>query len=254
MTLVYQRSFSDNGALPGANEVSPDGPVMHALIMGIGRFSKLPPARDANRQACADSARAMTAFLIEQSEAGNLEAPLASIECLISDPSAPQGAEDQLAQTHPLCDPRPDTNVNSGIINNVSQACTDWLTRCRREDKTLPRPGDHLLLYICSHGVAGRDHGALAVLEDVDPGGFNSWSELLDVGSMARYIPAKCKAGAVWIFLDACQEVLDELKDKVGGPNVFRPVTLDVREMTSCLLYTSPSPRDRQKSRMPSSA
>ena len=26
------------------------------------------------------------------------------------------------------------------------------------------------------------------------------------------------------------------------------------REMYSCLLYTSPSPRDRQKSRMPSSA
>ena len=28
----------------------------------------------------------------------------------------------------------------------------------------------------------------------------------------------------------------------------------DVLEFTPCLLYTSPSPRDRQKSRMPSSA
>ena len=32
---------------------------------------------------------------------------------------------------------------------------------------------------------------------------------------------------------------------------IARPET---RENTSCLLYTSPSPRDRQKSRMPSSA
>ena len=33
------------------------------------------------------------------------------------------------------------------------------------------------------------------------------------------------------------------------------PITLDVsEEFADCLLYTSPSPRDRQKSRMPSSA
>ena len=29
---------------------------------------------------------------------------------------------------------------------------------------------------------------------------------------------------------------------------------LNVNELDACLLYTSPSPRDRQKSRMPSSA
>ena len=31
-------------------------------------------------------------------------------------------------------------------------------------------------------------------------------------------------------------------------------ITKDELEFKSCLLYTSPSPRDRQKSRMPSSA
>ena len=35
------------------------------------------------------------------------------------------------------------------------------------------------------------------------------------------------------------------------GTRIFGPVT---RELRNCLLYTSPSPRDRQKSRMPSSA
>ena len=36
--------------------------------------------------------------------------------------------------------------------------------------------------------------------------------------------------------------------------NEFGDVSLDHLLVESCLLYTSPSPRDRQKSRMPSSA
>ena len=36
---------------------------------------------------------------------------------------------------------------------------------------------------------------------------------------------------------------------------LFKPgYPVQARELTTCLLYTSPSPRDRQKSRMPSSA
>ena len=38
-----------------------------------------------------------------------------------------------------------------------------------------------------------------------------------------------------------------------GGPNTFS-VDGGYSGDTTCLLYTSPSPRDRQKSRMPSSA
>ena len=39
-----------------------------------------------------------------------------------------------------------------------------------------------------------------------------------------------------------------------GGLNVCGEVTSGFGESSICLLYTSPSPRDRQKSRMPSSA
>ena len=44
-----------------------------------------------------------------------------------------------------------------------------------------------------------------------------------------------------------------------GDPYISHPVAvadilLNLKLDTSCLLYTSPSPRDRQKSRMPSSA
>ena len=44
----------------------------------------------------------------------------------------------------------------------------------------------------------------------------------------------------------------------VNAVNYFKNAVVDLEaiftEMNNCLLYTSPSPRDRQKSRMPSSA
>ena len=43
-------------------------------------------------------------------------------------------------------------------------------------------------------------------------------------------------------------------KALVPSPVKARAVELGLPVFTPCLLYTSPSPRDRQKSRMPSSA
>ena len=49
-------------------------------------------------------------------------------------------------------------------------------------------------------------------------------------------------------------DTLDELKSKISFSGFEDDVrTLGFKPVT-CLLYTSPSPRDRQKSRMPSSA
>ena len=52
-----------------------------------------------------------------------------------------------------------------------------------------------------------------------------------------------------------------ERKDKASNPleiivplEVFDEINITKSTDNSCLLYTSPSPRDRQKSRMPSSA
>ena len=62
------------------------------------------------------------------------------------------------------------------------------------------------------------------------------------------------------LTLENVEKVLDELRPflMADGGNV-EVVELDgpivkVRLQGACLLYTSPSPRDRQKSRMPSSA
>ena len=62
---------------------------------------------------------------------------------------------------------------------------------------------------------------------------------------------------------EAREAMLSELTDELGGDiiesfvkpgdDVWIRVSADAW-VTTCLLYTSPSPRDRQKSRMPSSA
>ena len=49
-------------------------------------------------------------------------------------------------------------------------------------------------------------------------------------------------------------EVIEEDRDSLGLEGFLERVDLHIEENTDCLLYTSPSPRDRQKSRMPSSA
>ena len=41
---------------------------------------------------------------------------------------------------------------------------------------------------------------------------------------------------------------------KINAPIPWQIVKNKIQDYTTCLLYTSPSPRDRQKSRMPSSA
>ena len=47
-----------------------------------------------------------------------------------------------------------------------------------------------------------------------------------------------------------CAEIIVRLPDELAGEQKRRVNA----QSTGCLLYTSPSPRDRQKSRMPSSA
>ena len=50
-------------------------------------------------------------------------------------------------------------------------------------------------------------------------------------------------------------ELTNSIKNHgVLSPILVREVGLNKYEVIACLLYTSPSPRDRQKSRMPSSA
>ena len=49
-------------------------------------------------------------------------------------------------------------------------------------------------------------------------------------------------------------EVMTEVKRVISWFQDKRNLKIDIEEGLVCLLYTSPSPRDREKSRMPSSA
>ena len=67
----------------------------------------------------------------------------------------------------------------------------------------------------------------------------------------------KLKSGEI-SCVDACKEYIkriDKFDKEVKAWAFFdKKLLLEKAEEKDCLLYTSPSPRDRQKSRMPSSA
>ena len=56
------------------------------------------------------------------------------------------------------------------------------------------------------------------------------------------------------IFEDRYKELIGECLARDGEFGLVLADERGLREIGTCLLYTSPSPRDRQKSRMPSSA
>ena len=57
-----------------------------------------------------------------------------------------------------------------------------------------------------------------------------------------------------WIFLIFILPFLGALIYMIARPKMTEQDREDIARAQDCLLYTSPSPRDRQKSRMPSSA
>ena len=55
-------------------------------------------------------------------------------------------------------------------------------------------------------------------------------------------------------IVDAVQQIFDKMEEHGHTPKLNVTDNQAARPLKACLLYTSPSPRDRQKSRMPSSA
>ena len=49
-------------------------------------------------------------------------------------------------------------------------------------------------------------------------------------------------------------QLITQIENQTDYLVVFKSREVDIERYITCLLYTSPSPRDRQKSRMPSSA
>ena len=77
--------------------------------------------------------------------------------------------------------------------------------------------------------------------------------ELFDIGGECACSPGKLPEQMVLVGMKECDRLIDEMDDWIKE---LQPLKSFILPMGSapCLLYTSPSPRDRQKSRMPSSA
>ena len=71
----------------------------------------------------------------------------------------------------------------------------------------------------------------------------------------ASDVPTYVQYGAADLGIAGKDVLIEHAKEQPGG--LYQPIDLNIakcRLAVACLLYTSPSPRDRQKSRMPSSA
>ena len=83
----------------------------------------------------------------------------------------------------------------------------------------------------------------------------NSWLSLTAQGLVRKDAEANYGAELSWAFAKA--RISDEVSVRVGRVGLPVFMISDYRNVgyaNTCLLYTSPSPRDRQKTRMPSSA
>ena len=80
--------------------------------------------------------------------------------------------------------------------------------------------------------------------------GFDDFQKKIDLNENLR---VNIELG---FYLDTLQEVVveSERKDQNTSGTQMGTIELDMNKLKTCLLYTSPSPRDRTRSRMPSSA
>lgn len=208
MTLIFDR-----------RDALTEGAQMHAIVIGVGRFPYINTISRPNRKACPDSALAVIDFLLAHRD--DFTAPLATIECLLSDPRVDQpGAETCSRTDH---DPRETVAVDRGMHMSVSKACDNWLDRCRK--------GDVLFFYGASHGVASESETALLVCEDYKVNPHKKSHGLLSVDSIARAAHVMREASASWVFLDACQEVSEDLQKLVKEVKPVTPAEMDFDEL-----------------------
>ena len=90
---------------------------------------------------------------------------------------------------------------------------------------------------------------------------FNVFPTTICVGEMSDHQNYKKNFYDVYHKFDYEEDdVNNTVSENVGNPLIHHEDCLDdlfteiISHVKTCLLYTSPSPRDRQKSRMPSSA
>lgn len=192
MTLVFERN------VPGA--------ATHACIIGCGRFKTYKPDGTADRPGTVAGARDMVRFLIQQRD--ELIAPLATIHCVLSDPANAVG-QDMLGIGPHGNDPRPDDAVDAATTLLAKAAADAWALR--------GQAGDTMLFYMASHGFVDTDMTALGAFEDLGASQLRPFENAINVTRLAIALPPHIMAAHCFVFLDACQEMLEALFQQYGG-------------------------------------
>ena len=132
-------------------------------------------------------------------------------------------------------------------------------SRLRVADNT----GAKEILCIRVLGGSGRRYAGIgdvivATVKDAIPGGNVKKGDVVKA-VVVRTAKERRRPDGSYIRFDENAAVILKPDGDPRGTRIFGPVGRELRDkkfmkIISCLLYTSPSPRDRQKSRMPSSA
>ena len=141
----------------------------------------------------------------------------------VSDPMETQPKRDITTGSHYMGQLRPDPRSIVAAINTGEDTMPEFTITCHVQHKSDAQPQG-------AWSVVGQMQGVLS---------FNTGSDLAKVSIRD-------------IYFAMSKGKLD--KTIAEGDSSTSPRSMNAAHNENCLLYTSPSPRDRQKSRMPSSA
>ena len=133
-----------------------------------------------------------------------------------------------------------------------------WVSKARQQ----PDKVRMVLDKVRTDGLAPTLEAVFSKLEQPLPLGYCNVGEIVSVGrnvsefgERQRVVSNGKHAEVVSVPRNLCAAIPDAVSDEEASFTVLGAIGLQgVRLVNPCLLYTSPSPRDRQKSRMPSSA
>lgn len=198
MTLLYQ---SQNA-----------GPGTHVLAIGVGAYPYLlkgtktladKPLGLKQLASPPESLKAMLAWLLKGiDEPGpaafiNADAPLATIDALVSSPEPTTVAM-----------PGGPVTLDPALRENIQAAFEAWLQRVRGHADSIG------VFYFCGHGIMVSDHYLLA--EDFGRSNAQPWTHAFDITNTMRAVERQV-TGSLFFFLDACREVSRDVALTLGA-------------------------------------
>ena len=129
------------------------------------------------------------------------------------------------------------SRMRSAMPPSMRRSTPAARTRGKRSSNRLSNTYGRLDVLVNAAGVPGRrpDTGRAPKIDEQD---LEDWNRVMDVNSTGIFLGMKT--------------AIPEMR-KAGGGSIIN-ISSIYGLVGSCLLYTSPSPRDKRQSRMPSSA